>query len=79
MYNNIIIIMIVFTMGIDSLAAQFDVSCDLYNRYVWRGTDFGNAPTIQPGISFSSGPLTIGAWSAWQFNGAASENDIFVS
>ena len=80
MHNNIISkIIIVFAMGVGSLFAQMDVSCDLYNRYVWRGTDFGNAPTIQPGISFASGPLTIGAWSAWQFSGAASENDLFVS
>ena len=37
------------------------VSCDVASRYVWRGTDFGNSPSAQPGISYTSGSQTLGA------------------
>ena len=59
--------------------SPWSVSCDLASRYVWRGTDFGNSPSIQPGISYNAGSFTFGAWSAWQFNGVANENDIYAS
>ena len=55
------------------------VSCDVASRYVWRGTDFGNSPSIQPSLSYTSGALTLGAWSAWQFSGQANENDLYAS
>ena len=68
-----------FILTLSSLSAQFSVSCDIASRYVWRGTDFGNSASIQPGISYAAGPLTLGAWSAWQHSGFGSENDIYAS
>ena len=55
------------------------VSYDVASRYVWRGTDFGNSPSIQPTLSYTSGALTLGAWSAWQFSGQANKNDLYAS
>jgi len=65
----------------NSFAGNFDLSCDFYSRYVWRGTDFGNSPSIQPNLSYSLGPITFGAWSAWATNGdvTGNENDLFLS
>lgn len=62
-------------------SGEFDLSCDLFNRYVWRGQDFGQSPSIQPGFSYTNGIITIGAWSAWSFNGdiSGNENDIYFS
>ena len=53
---------------------------DVANRYVWRGTDFGNAVSVQPGMSISSGNIEVGAWSSWAISGSgANENDLYVS
>lgn len=62
-----------------SLMAQAEVTVDLYNRYVWRGTDLGGgAASIQPGISYSIGGLTIGTWGAFATN-ANDEIDYYLS
>jgi len=89
MKRRIIILAILGTMAYSQLTAQeelgsktvnpWSISCDIYSRYVWRGTDFGNSPSIQPSITYSSGALTVGVWGAWQFNGSANENDVFIS
>ena len=84
---RIIILYLLFVItGITSLFAQeqedestWGVSCDIYNRYIWRGTDFGTSPSIQPGLTYTAGNLTLGAWSAWQFSGQGSENDLYAS
>lgn len=64
-----------------SCLAQVDVGVDVFNRYVWRGTDFGNAASVQPYIEYSFSSVTVGAWSAWAINGApgGNENDLYVS
>jgi len=58
----------------------FSISCDLMSKYVWRGSDFGDAPSIQPGVSYTKGGFTIGAWGAiaTTFNGYQ-ETDIYAS
>ncbi|NQV51300.1 MAG: hypothetical protein HQ507_12430 [Candidatus Marinimicrobia bacterium] len=60
---------------------QVSVGVDVYNRYVWRGTDFSNTASIQPSLEYSIAGFTFGAWGAWAINGAAggNENDLFVS
>ncbi len=66
---------------VSSAFAQLSVGVDVYNRYVWRGTDFGNAASIQPSLEYSLAGFTVGAWGAWAVNGAlgGNENDLFVS
>ncbi|MBC8197751.1 MAG: hypothetical protein H8E60_07695 [Candidatus Marinimicrobia bacterium] len=56
-------------------AREYNLSADLYNRYVWRGTDFGNTATVQPSIETTFGQVTIGAWGAWALNGAEGGNE----
>ena len=72
---------IVFTFSVQLIAGDLDLGADVYSRYVWRGTDFGNTPAIQPYISFSHGPLEIGAWSSWSITGAGggNENDLYAT
>ncbi len=58
----------------------FDLSLDLMSRYVWRGTDFGGSPSIQPGFSYSVSGLTIGTWGAYTVNNpGAQELDLYLS
>lgn len=59
---------------------NFDVGTDFFNRYVWRGTDFGNSPAIQPWASYSNSGFTIGAWGSYATNSnSMQEADLFVS
>lgn len=66
---------------ISPLHAQIEIGADVMSRYVWRGTDFGNSPSIQPSLSYSAGNLTIGGWAAMATNGnpAGSEIDFYAS
>lgn len=61
--------------------AQLDLGLDVASRYVWRGTDFGASPSIQPDISYTSGGFTIGSWGAFATNGnpAGTELDFYAS
>ena len=61
--------------------AQVDLGIDIMSRYVWRGTDFGASPSLQPDISYTSGNLTIAGWAAMATNGnpAGSEIDFYAS
>lgn len=47
--------------------SPFDVSLgtDVVSRYVWRGTDFGHSPSIQPTVKLSAYRVSFGAWGAF--------------
>ena len=45
--------------------AQFSAGADLVSRYLFRGTDFGNSPAIQPAISFSVAGFKAGLWGSY--------------
>ena len=60
--------------------AEIGLGADVVSRYVWRGADFGNAVSVQPGIAWSAESFEIGAWSSWAISdGAANENDLYAS
>ncbi len=63
------------------VSAQFSLGVDYKSRYVWRGFDFGNSPSIQPELTFTAGGFEIGAWAAYATNGnpAGTEIDWFAS
>jgi len=48
--------------------SDFSVGADLVSSYVWRGTQFGSGPAIQPGVSYATGGLEIGAWGSNSFS-----------
>ena len=52
----------------DTKDSPLSLSCDLMSRYIWRGTDFGASPSIQPGIEYSNSGVTVGAWGAYATN-----------
>lgn len=68
-------------LGVSMAQAEPVIGLDVVSRYVWRGTDFGNAASIQPSIQYSKAGFTLGAWGAWAVNGApgGNENDLFLS
>ena len=55
------------------------ISADLMSRYIWRGTDYGAAPSIQPGIEYSKAGFAIGAWGAYVINFQGyQESDLYI-
>jgi hypothetical protein len=75
-YKTVVAIFIVAGSVIQGAEAQVSLGADIMSRYVWRGTDFGNSPSIQPDISFSAGNLTIGTWAAIATNGNPDGSEI---
>lgn len=76
-----LIIILIMISKVSFAQSSTDISVDLYNRYVWRGFDFGNSPSIQPDFSFTAGNFGIGAWGSFAFYGspAYSETDLYTS
>lgn len=57
-----------------------DANVDLMSRYIWRGQEYGQAPSVQPGISVAWKEFTLGAWGAYKLTGAGDqETDIYLS
>ena len=65
----------------DSVPA-FSISSnvDLVSRYIWRGQEYGNDPSIQPGLSATWKDFTLGVWGAYSLNGIGmQETDLYLS
>jgi len=83
-FRNALALFAISAIGILPLGnranAQLDFGADVVSRYVWRGTDFGDAVSAQPWISYSASGFEIGAWSSWAWTDpGANENDLYVS
>lgn len=52
-------------MAVPLYAQNLSVGADLVSRYIWRGTDFGNSPSIQPTVELGAGGFAIGFWGAY--------------
>ena len=91
-YKMMMVLVLAFTMlGTNISWAQeettteespLSLNVDLMSRYVWRGQDFGAAPSIQPGISYSKWGFTLGAWGAYTLNNVntgVQEADLYLS
>ena len=57
---------------------KFNVAADIYSRYVWRGADYGAAPSIQPAMAYAKGRFEIGSWGAYSVRGNYSETDLYA-
>ncbi|MDD3077972.1 MAG: hypothetical protein PHH37_02560 [Paludibacter sp.] len=73
----IAVIALVSSLGVK---AQLSVGADIVSSYVWRGVAQGsNEPNIQPGLSYSFGGLTLGAWGSGNLSGSLKEFDLYAS
>ncbi len=60
---------------------EVSVGADIVSRYVWRGTDFGHSPSIQPTLKLSAYGVSFGAWGAFTTTNTTTlqEADLFLS
>ena len=68
------------TFGTQKVEAQ-DFGADIASSYVWRGTQFGNGPHVQPWMSLGYGNLELGAWGSVPLTAGdtGAELDLYVS
>ncbi|MCR9132283.1 MAG: hypothetical protein NXI08_06910 [bacterium] len=70
----------ILAAGSTKTIAQVSFGTDVVSRYVWRGIDFGQSLSFQPGIAYASGSFEIGAWGSYANDiGVANELDLFAS
>ena len=63
-------------------SAQWSFGSDIVSRYVWRGFDFGESMSVQPGLAFSSGGFEIGTWASYSVSAdgaGANEHDLYAA
>lgn len=68
---------LVITPSLSLAQSNFNVNlgADLYNRYVWRGMDIANTPSLQPTLSAGFYGFELGAWGAYTLSNQASSDD----
>lgn len=57
---------------------KLNVGADIMSSYVWRGTDYGSSPSIQPTLSLSAGNFEIGVWGALAAFSFYKEVDVYA-
>jgi len=64
----------------DSIPAiSTSVNVDLMSHYIWRGQDYGQTPSLQPGLSASWKDFTLGFWGAFRLAGSGvHETDLYI-
>lgn len=65
LFASIILVFSTLLLFSQEEESNWNVGADFVSRYVWRGTDFGNAPALQPTIEFGIGNFAIGAWGSY--------------
>lgn len=79
-------IAVLMVMSVLSVNAQetekkspFSGSVELTTKYLWRGQEYGEAPTFFPTLNFSTGGLSIYATGAYTFDNSWREADLGIS
>jgi hypothetical protein len=72
--------------GTAQAADGFKVGADVVSSYVWRGSDIGDSPAIQPSLTytFPGSGIIVGAWGSYAVNdqndaGRYKEVDLYVT
>ena len=55
---------------------NLNIGADIMSRYIWRGSDYGNSPSIEPTLSLSIANFEIGCWSSIATNSFYKEVDL---
>ena len=57
---------------------EITTGADFYSSYIWRGTQYGTGPSVQPSLKFTAGAFSAGAWGSFDFHGYQ-ETDLWLS
>ena len=56
-------------------APEVSLGVDLVSRYIWRGINVGDAPSVQPSLSLEVRGFEIGAWGAYSLSNEITGGD----
>jgi hypothetical protein len=70
---KIVFLIIIYTFITN--AQEINFGADFVSRYVWRGLDITNSPSLQPTVSLSASNFEIGFWGAYTLFGDKSVSD----
>jgi hypothetical protein len=59
-------------------SSKINITSDFVSRYIWRGLDYGKAPSIQPTFSFIKSNFEIGSWGSFNTTGSYHELDLYA-
>lgn len=62
----------------EQTSSKLNIAADLVSRYIWRGLDYGKAPSIQPTFSLTKGKFEIGSWGSINTIGTYHELDLYA-
>lgn len=62
----------------DKVPIKLNIGADIMSRYLWRGSDFGSSPCVQPTLSLSIENFEFGSWGSIATNGQYSEVDLYA-
>lgn len=60
-------------------SSPFSASVELTSKYLWRGQEYGDAPTIFPTLGYATGGLNVYATGAYTFDNSWREADLSIS
>lgn len=72
-------LLIFFCTSAFAQVAISDAEMLFLSRNVWRGTQLGNAPAIEPSVTVSKGNFSINFWAAQTLNDSYTEIDLIPS
>jgi len=70
-----LLVLVIIKAPVAGDQVTINTGVDIYSRYVWRGLDIANTPSIQPSLSAGYGGFEIGVWGAYTLSNEASESD----
>lgn len=65
--------------GAGDSGVSVSVMLDQASSFIWRGIEETPDASIQPGIWLNYGPLEVGTWGSYSFNGEHGEQDFWVT
>ncbi len=75
----VVIIPSLFANDSTKVASPFSASLELSTKYMWRGIEYGTAPTVFPMIGYGYKGVNAFAMGAYAINGSHQEVDLGVS
>ena len=75
----VVIIPSLFANDSTKVASPFSASLELSTKYMWRGLEYGTAPTVFPMIGYNTLGFNAFAMGANAINGSHQEEDLGVS
>ncbi len=75
---SFVILISTFGQLFSESGTTLNIGADLMSRYIFRGFDYGNSPSIQPTVSIKSGGLEVGYWGAIATNSFYQEIDLYA-